>query len=33
MKLLADHIYGNYSYVDDLDEAPKLFVEDLTSPL
>jgi Ca-activated chloride channel family protein len=25
--------YGSYAYVDDLDEAQKLFVDDLTSTL
>jgi Ca-activated chloride channel family protein len=30
---LADNGNGNYAYVDDLDEARKLFVEDLTSTL
>jgi Ca-activated chloride channel homolog len=31
MEQLADN--GSYAYVDDLDEARKLFVEDLTSTL
>jgi Ca-activated chloride channel family protein len=33
MEQLADNGNGNYAYVDDLDEARKLFVEDLTSTL
>ena len=33
MEQLADNGNGNYAYVDDLDEAHKLFVEDLTSTL
>jgi Ca-activated chloride channel family protein len=33
MEQLADDGDGHYSYVDDLDEAHKLFVEDLTSTL
>ena len=33
METLADNGNGNYAYVDDLDEARKLFVEDLTSTL
>ena len=33
METLADNGNGNYAYVDDLDEAQKLFVEDLTSTL
>ena len=33
METLADSGNGNYAYVDDLDEARKLFVEDLTSTL
>jgi Ca-activated chloride channel family protein len=33
MEQLADRGDGNYAYVDDLDEAQKLFVEDLTSTL
>jgi hypothetical protein len=33
METLADNGNGNYAYVDDLDEATKLFVEDLTSTL
>jgi len=33
MESLADNGNGNYAYVDDLDEARKLFVEDLTSTL
>jgi Ca-activated chloride channel family protein len=33
MEQLADNGNGNYAYVDDLDEAQKLFVEDLTSTL
>ena len=31
LEQLADN--GNYTYVDDIDEARKLFVEDLTSTL
>ena len=30
---LSDNGNGSYAYVDDLDEAQKLFVEDLTSTL
>ena len=33
MEQLADNGNGSYAYVDDLDEAQKLFVEDLTSTL
>ena len=33
MELLADNGNGNYAYVDDRDEAQKLFVEDRTSTL
>jgi Ca-activated chloride channel family protein len=33
MEQLADNGNGNYAYVDTLDEAEKLFVEDLTSTL
>ena len=33
METLADNGNGNYAYVDDMDEAQKLFVEDLTSTL
>jgi Ca-activated chloride channel family protein len=33
MEQLADNGDGHYAYVDDLDEAHKLFVEDLTSTL
>jgi Ca-activated chloride channel family protein len=33
MEQLADNGDGHYAYVDDLDEAQKLFVEDLTSTL
>jgi Ca-activated chloride channel family protein len=33
METLADNGNGSYAYVDDLDEARKLFVEDLTSTL
>ncbi len=33
MEQLADNGDGNYAYVDDLDEAQKLFVEDMTSTL
>jgi len=33
METLADNGNGNYAYVDDIDEARKLFVEDLTSTL
>ena len=33
MESLADNGNGNYAYVDDLDEARKLFVENLTSTL
>jgi Ca-activated chloride channel family protein len=33
MEQLADNGNGNYAYVDDLDEARKLFVNDLTSTL
>lgn len=33
MEQLADNGNGNYAYVDDLDEARKLFVDDLTSTL
>ena len=33
METLADNGNGNYAYVDDIDEAQKLFVEDLTSTL
>ena len=33
LEQLADNGNGNYAYVDDLDEAQKLFVEDLTSTL
>jgi hypothetical protein len=33
MEQLADNSNGSYAYVDDLDEAQKLFVEDLTSTL
>ncbi len=33
METLADNGNGNYAYVDDLDEARKLFVEDMTSTL
>jgi Ca-activated chloride channel family protein len=33
METLADNGNGNYAYVDDLDKARKLFVEDLTSTL
>ena len=33
MESLADNGNGNYAYVDDIDEAQKLFVEDLTSTL
>jgi len=32
-KQLYDNRNGNYAYVDDLNEVPKLFVEDLTSTL
>ena len=31
MESLADNGNGSYAYVDDLDKAQKLFVEDLTS--
>ena len=31
METLADNGNGNYAYVDDINEAQKLFVEDLTS--
>ena len=33
LEQLADNGNGNYAYVDDIDEARKLFVEDLTSTL
>jgi Ca-activated chloride channel family protein len=33
LELLSDNGNGSYAYVDDLDEAQKLFVEDLTSTL
>ena len=33
METLADNGNGNYAYVDDIDEAQKLFVENLTSSL
>jgi len=33
METLADNGNGNYAYVDDLDEAKKLFVDNLTSTL
>jgi len=33
METLADNGNGNYAYVDDIDEARKLFVEDMTSTL
>ena len=33
MEQLADNGNGNYGYVDNIDEAQKLFVEDLTSTL
>ena len=33
MEQLADNGNGSYAYVDDLDEAQKLFVENLTSTL
>jgi Ca-activated chloride channel family protein len=33
MEQLADNGNGNYAYVDDLDEARKLFVDDLTATL
>ena len=33
MEKLADNGNGNYAYVDDIDEAQKLFVEDLTATL
>ena len=33
METLADSGNGNYAYVDDIDEACKLFVDDLTSTL
>jgi Ca-activated chloride channel family protein len=33
MEQLADNGDGNYAYVDDLDEAQRLFVEDMTSTL
>ena len=33
MEQLADDGNGHYAYIDDLDEAHKLFVEDLTSTL
>jgi hypothetical protein len=33
METLADNGNGSYAYVDDLDEAQKLFVENLTSTL
>jgi Ca-activated chloride channel homolog len=33
MEALADNGNGSYAYVDHLDEAQKLFVEDLTSTL
>ncbi len=33
METLANNGNGSYAYVDDLDEAQKLFVEDLTSTL
>ena len=33
METLADNGNGNYAYVDSIDEAQKLFVEDLTSTL
>ncbi len=33
MEQLADNGNGNYAYIDNLDEAQKLFVEDLTSTL
>jgi Ca-activated chloride channel family protein len=33
METLADNGNGSYAYVDDIDEAQKLFVEDLTSTL
>lgn len=33
MEQLADDGNGNYAYIDDIDEAQKLFVEDLTSTL
>lgn len=33
MEELADKGNGNYSYVDDLDEAQRLFVDDLTSTM
>jgi Ca-activated chloride channel family protein len=33
MESLADNGNGSYAYVDDLDEARKLFVDDLPSTL
>jgi Ca-activated chloride channel family protein len=33
MKQLAGNCNGSYAYIDDLEEAPKLFVEDLTTTL
>jgi len=33
MESLADNSNGNYAYIDDLDEARKLFIEDLTATL
>ena len=33
LERLANDSNGNYAYVDDLDEARKLFIEDLTSTL
>ena len=33
MEQLANDGNGNYAYIDNLDEAQKLFVEDLTSTL
>jgi Ca-activated chloride channel family protein len=33
MEQVADNGNGSYAYVDDLDEAQKLFVEDLPSTL
>lgn len=33
MEQLADNGDGNYAYIDDIDEARRLFVEDLTSTL
>ena len=31
LEQLADHGDGNYAYVDDMDEARRLFVEELTA--